>query len=502
MRRRGLAPDLRERERAGTHPPMHAGGVSASPIGPAADRGDLDADRTRMAPDRTRPRRPADPPPRRRVAAPGSRPRRVRRAEPVRGRHGPGRTARRPGHRTTRHRLRRAVAGRRILPITARRADGLTGNPAHQAPTLNTPQPQRLPRPGSPTVLSRPARSPTGRRRHDRPPYPVPRADRFSAVSSASRSVAERLAAGARTGSVVSFSSAVPLPVDGENCGSVDVDAAVLRDLLRGTTSTDLDPRGVRLCGARVRGRLDLDQVDAVCPLVLEECLIEDGISAVGAHLRALTVARCRVEHPTQPALDATGLRVDGPLVLAGSTLRANAAAGTVVLVGARIGGDLDCRSTVLANTAGSAISADRAQIDNNVLFEDGVNAEGVGERGTLRLTGARIGGRLGLGDANLKNPSGPALSAVDLRTFHGLFLEGRFRAEGEGRRGTIYVRVRTWAVSSTAAGRGWSTRAGLPCSPTDSGSTESCSSTTDSRPRAQVGAVPCGCSAARSRVG
>ena len=221
----------------------------------------------------------------------------------------------------------------------------------------------------------------------------------------------------------------------------MDVDAAVLRDLLRGTTSTDLDPRGVRLCGARVRGRLDLDQVDAACPLVLEEYLIEDGISAVGAHLRALTVARCRVEHPTQPALDATGLRVDGPLVLAGSTLRANAAAGTVVLGGARIGGDLDCRSTVLANTAGSAISADRAQIDNNVLFEDGVNAEGVGERGTLRLTGARIGGRLGLRDANLKNPSGPALSAVDLRTFHGLFLEGRFRAEGEGRRGTIYVR-------------------------------------------------------------
>ena len=43
-------------------------------------------------------------------------------------------------------------------------------------------------------------------------------------------------------------------------------------------------------------------------------CLRED-TSAVGAHLPALTIARCRVEHPTQPALDATGVRVDGSLV-------------------------------------------------------------------------------------------------------------------------------------------------------------------------------------------
>jgi len=63
-------------------------------------------------------------------------------------------------------------------------------------------------------------------------------------------------------------------------------------------------------------------------------------------------------------------------------------------------------------------MAADRAQIDNNVLFEDGVDAEGVGERGTLRLTAARIGGRLGLRDGHLRNTSGPALLAVDLRTF------------------------------------------------------------------------------------
>jgi hypothetical protein len=41
-------------------------------------------------------------------------------------------------------------------------------------------------------------------------------------------------------------------------------------------------------------------------------------------------------------------------------------------------------------------------------LFMRSVLAEGVGERGTLRLTAVRIGGRLGLRDATLRNPSGP----------------------------------------------------------------------------------------------
>jgi hypothetical protein len=135
------------------------------------------------------------------------------------------------------------------------------------------------------------------------------------------------------------------------------------------------------------------------------------------------------------------GMRVQGAFTLRGSTVQAATADGAVVLIGARIGGDLDCRGVVLGNSGGAAMEADRAQVDNNVLFEGDTLVDGVGERGTLRLTGARIGGRLGLRDAMLRNPTGPALAAVDLHTVHGVFLEGRFRAEGAGRRGTTYLR-------------------------------------------------------------
>jgi hypothetical protein len=255
--------------------------------------------------------------------------------------------------------------------------------------------------------------------------------------------VADRLVEGLRSGSAVTLSGSMPdeLVEHDDKESATDVEAHIVRDLLRGKTVEDRDPRGLWLRGARIRGRLDLDHVEVVCPLILEACHLTAGISLVGAHLPELTLLGCRVSHADRPAIDALGARVDGSVTLRGSTIQGAAVEGAVVLIGARVGGDLDCREAVLINTAGAAMEADRAQIDSNVLFEDGVRAEGVGERGALRLTGARIGGRLGLRDATLCNPTGPALSAVDLRTVHGVFLEGIFRADGAGRRGTIYLR-------------------------------------------------------------
>jgi hypothetical protein len=248
---------------------------------------------------------------------------------------------------------------------------------------------------------------------------------------------------GVRAGVFVTLSEAIPNDAGGlGDAGSaVDVDASVVRDLLRGATVADPDPRGVRIRGARIRDRLDLDHVSAVCPLILEACLLESGISLTGAQLPALGLLGCWVGPTDGSAVAGRGVRVEGAFTLRCSRVHAAAADGAVVLIGARIGGDLDCCGVVLSNSAGAAMEADRAQIDNNVLFEDDVLAEGVGERGTLRLTGARIGGRLGLRDATLRNPAGPVLSAVDMHTVHGVFLEGRFRAEGAGRRGTIYLR-------------------------------------------------------------
>ena len=83
--------------------------------------------------------------------------------------------------------------------------------------------------------------------------------------------------------------------------------------------------------------------------LILESCEVAAGISMIGAHLRALALQRCRLSHPNRPAVDGRSVRVDGAVTLRGSTVHGGSAAGAVVLVGARIGGDLDCRAVSLS---------------------------------------------------------------------------------------------------------------------------------------------------------
>src|SRR4051794_36953694 len=95
----------------------------------------------------------------------------------------------------------------------------------------------------------------------------------FDSMSLPASLVADRLVDGLRSGSAVTLSGSIPdEPVEHDETSAIDVDADLVRDLLRGMTVEDRDPRGLWLRGARIRGRLDLDHVDAVCPLVLEAC--------------------------------------------------------------------------------------------------------------------------------------------------------------------------------------------------------------------------------------
>jgi hypothetical protein len=104
-----------------------------------------------------------------------------------------------------------------------------------------------------------------------------------------------------------------PVTSNGEDCRPVKVEASTIRGLPRGPTLTGVGPTGARCpCPRSARPRPGRCGVSAG----------PRGVPARGrnqrcrAHLPALTIARYRVEHPTQPALDATGVRVDGPLVL------------------------------------------------------------------------------------------------------------------------------------------------------------------------------------------
>ena len=81
--------------------------------------------------------------------------------------------------------------------------------------------------------------------------------------------------------------------------------ASVIRDIMRGRLAADPDPHGLQLRGARITGRLDLDNLRTEVHVGLEDCLLEEGFSAHGAHLATVVLTRCHLEHRVEPSLDA-----------------------------------------------------------------------------------------------------------------------------------------------------------------------------------------------------
>jgi hypothetical protein len=127
-------------------------------------------------------------------------------------------------------------------------------------------------------------------------------------------------------------------------------------------------------------------------------------------------------------ALTADGMVVNGRLVL-GSGFRAE---GEVFLIGAQIGGDLDCGGGQFDNppmanttTAGRALSAHRIIVKGNIFVRDGfsstgeVSFAGASVEGNLEGTSAKFVGELNLEAATVKG----ALILSNLADPHGLQL-------------------------------------------------------------------------------
>lgn len=227
--------------------------------------------------------------------------------------------------------------------------------------------------------------------------------------------------------------------------GTHVITADDIRDLLRGRTVTDPDPRGLRLRAAYIRGRLDLDGLTTTVKLTLIDCLLEDGITAQAAHLPGLSLWRCRLSHTSEPALYADELRTDATVSLEGSTISAYSAEGAVRLNRAHIGGQLDCSGATITNFSGPALHGERLKVNDNVLVSGGFRAVGAGERGAVRLFGARIGGQLDFSDAAVSNGSGPAVQGEHLHVEGNVILRGDFTAQANGAVWLRWARVGGW---------------------------------------------------------
>ncbi|MGV9295472.1 hypothetical protein [Amycolatopsis sp. NPDC003676] len=212
--------------------------------------------------------------------------------------------------------------------------------------------------------------------------------------------------------------------------------AWVVRDVLRGRLAPDPDPHGLQVRGVRIAGRVDLDNITTTVSLTLNNCLLDEGMTADSSHLANLALSRCWLEHPTETPLSGARLVASG-LALDGATVVAHSADGAVHLIDAQID-QLSCNGATLRNNSGPALHADRLQTNGNVLLRNGFSATGDSDRGAVRLLGARIGGGLVCHGATLRNSSGPALHADGLQTNGDVFLREGFSATGDGDNGAV----------------------------------------------------------------
>jgi hypothetical protein len=195
----------------------------------------------------------------------------------------------------------------------------------------------------------------------------------------------------------------------------------VLRDILRGRLVADPDPHGLRLRGARISGRLDLENLNTGVNLELEDCLLEEGVLAKDAHLTCLGLARCQIEHATEPSFDADRLTC-GVLTLNGARTVSHTKHGAVRLLAAHIGIQLDCTGAELRNDSGAALAADGLQVGRDVFLAAGFTATGGGADVAVDLTGARVGGTLWFDPARLEHAADPCRRlAVDGLTYPGV---------------------------------------------------------------------------------
>ncbi|QKV73290.1 hypothetical protein [Amycolatopsis sp. Hca4] len=283
----------------------------------------------------------------------------------------------------------------------------------------------------------------------------------------------EHLLDGARRGAIAQVSG---LRVHLVEVAAPEVRGRFIRELLLGRHG-DLDPRGVRLTGARITGDLDLAHVRAKSRLYLSRCTIGGSFSAVNAQIESLTctdcrihrfradqvridnalnLARTRVTGTSSPlslrnahvgaldctelevywasgiAFDADSLHVDGDLLLRRARIRGTGQRGALRLPNASVGGQLSGFKARIVNGSGPAVHADGVRVHGD-LFLNNAWLEGADQHGAVRLPGAEIGSQADLSDARVTNPSGPAVTADNMQANDLHLMDSRIMGAGPG---------------------------------------------------------------------
>ncbi len=171
--------------------------------------------------------------------------------------------------------------------------------------------------------------------------------------------------------------------------------------LVAGALITSGGPAGAATPG------LDLEGCEIARDLVFFACRFADPPLLRSARLQGLFLNGSAL-----PGLEADGLETRG-----GVHLRRVEVTGEVRLLGARIGGDLDCEGAKITNAGGKTLSADQAEVTGNLILS------GIEVKGEVRLLGTRIGGTLDCDRAKITNAVGTALNANGAKVTGSFFL-------------------------------------------------------------------------------
>jgi hypothetical protein len=197
------------------------------------------------------------------------------------------------------------------------------------------------------------------------------------------------------------------------------VAAAMLAELLTAPVGGEgWTHRPLRLAGARITGLLDLQGATLTRSLDLADCHFESSFLCEDAQAIAIRLVGCHL-----PGFSGPGLSTRGHLRLADGFT----ATGKVNLLGAHIGGNLDCDGATFGNPGGTALNGDKVTVAGSMFCRDGFAATG-----EVNLIGARIGSNLECDSGTFSNPDGIALNGDGVNVAGSMFCRHGFAATGE----------------------------------------------------------------------
>jgi hypothetical protein len=167
--------------------------------------------------------------------------------------------------------------------------------------------------------------------------------------------------------------------------------------VLGGDERAPVHEKGVHICGAWIDGDVDLEACHVTVPITLDWCYVDGNINLLDAETPCLFL-----DNSFAKRIDAKRLRCAGSVHLNNAT----SVAGGVSMVGAQVGGDIDCDDTYFGDKNGTSFDCSGTEIRGNVfLGREGNDNRSLHAAGKVNFLGSRIHGGLLCNAARFEGP-------------------------------------------------------------------------------------------------